>query len=275
MPVGARIDETAFVRLVERAAAAGVASIGVLGSTGSYMFLSGAERARVFELAVRHAAGVPVLAGIGSISTYEVIENVRAAEAAGAAGLILAPVSYQRLSDDEVFGLFQDVAAVATAPIVVYDNPSTTGFTFSLEMYARVAALPGIASIKIPPPGAGIAAAREHVSAMRAVIPEHVTIGVSGDASARLGLSAGCDGWYSVIAGVLPEAALQLARAAAGSVALAPVLDLFDDYGSLRVAAAVAEELGLVGEDSLPRPVRGLDDEGQARVRAAMTAAGS
>lgn len=284
------LDEATFVGLVERAVAANVDSIAVLGSTGSYMYLTAAERERVVQLAVQHAAGTPVLAGVGAISTSEVLHHVRVAEAAGASGLIVAPVSYQRLNDDEVFGLFEEVTAGANVPVVVYDNPTTTGFTFSLNLYARVAALPGVASIKVPPPPAGLEAATAHISAIRERLPAHVTIGVSGDASAALGIAAGCDAWYSVIAGVLPRAAMQLAREAreAGfdpdrvvaaettwaSGALQSLLALFADYGSLRVATAVAEELGLIGEGSLPRPLHGLSAAGRDRVREALRVSG-
>ena len=55
------IDEAAFVRLVERLVAAGVDSIGALGSTGNYAYLSVAERARVAQLAVQHAGDTPVI----------------------------------------------------------------------------------------------------------------------------------------------------------------------------------------------------------------------
>src|SRR5690606_22580028 len=50
--------------------------------------------------------------------------------------------------------------------------------------------------------------------AYRAVVPESVTLGVAGDAFATSGLLAGADAWYSVIGGTLPQAALQLFRAA-------------------------------------------------------------
>ena len=49
------IDEVAFVGLIERLAAAGVDSIGVLGSTGNYAYLTRDERARITRLAVAHA----------------------------------------------------------------------------------------------------------------------------------------------------------------------------------------------------------------------------
>lgn len=48
------IDETAFAALVGRLAAAGVDSIGALGSTGSYAYLTREERARAARIAVEH-----------------------------------------------------------------------------------------------------------------------------------------------------------------------------------------------------------------------------
>ena len=69
-------------------------------------------------------------------------------------------------------------------------------FTFSTERYARIAKLPGIASIKMPSVPANLAEARERVASVRAVVPERVTIGISGDSTAAYALSAGCDAWY-------------------------------------------------------------------------------
>ncbi|MHA6963944.1 dihydrodipicolinate synthase family protein [Zobellella denitrificans] len=84
------IDEAAFIRLVERLAGAGVDSIGVLGSTGNYAYLTRAERARIVQLAVRHAGTVPVIAGIGALRTRAVQEQAEDAQQAGAAGVLLA-----------------------------------------------------------------------------------------------------------------------------------------------------------------------------------------
>lgn len=67
------IDEAAFVRLIERLVAAGVDSIGALGSTGNYAYLSLEERARVARLAVAHAGNVPVIVGISALRTRDVL----------------------------------------------------------------------------------------------------------------------------------------------------------------------------------------------------------
>jgi 4-hydroxy-tetrahydrodipicolinate synthase len=270
-----RVDEAAFVGLIGRLVAAGVDSITALGSTGSYMYLDRAERRRVAEAAVRHADRVPVLVGIGALRTSQVQALAEDAQQAGAGGVLLAPVTYQQLTDDEVYGLFADVTANLSVPLVVYDNPSTTHVRFTDDLYARIASLPKVASIKIPAVPADPAEAATRIAAIRECIPDTVTIGVSGDGAAATGLNAGCDAWYSVIAGTLPTPALAITRAAlAGDAAAAvtasdrlqPLWALFAEYGSFRVIAAVAEHLGLVAADSLPRPVRGLGTQARSRV---------
>jgi 4-hydroxy-tetrahydrodipicolinate synthase len=202
-----------------------------------------------------------------------VLALVGDAQTAGAFALLLAPVSYQQLTDAEVFGLYEEVAAETALPIVVYDNPGTTGFTFSDDLHARIARIPGIAAIKIPPPAAGEVSSR--IGEFRFWLPQGTSVGISGDWVAAEALLAGCDAWYSVIAGVLPQQAKTMVdHALAGrselalqaSAALEPVWSLFRTYGSLRVTAALAEELGLVPSSALPLPLRGLDSEGRERV---------
>ncbi|MBB3663821.1 4-hydroxy-tetrahydrodipicolinate synthase [Prauserella sediminis] len=270
------VDEAAFVGLVERLVAAGPDSITALGSTGSYAYLGREERARVARLAVEQADGVPVFVGVGDLRTSHVLAHVDNAEAAGAAGILLAPMTYQPLTDSDVFELFRTVTEYTELPVIVYDNPGTTHFTFTTDLYARIAELPGIASIKIPGVPTDPVAARARVAGIRAAVGEHVTIGVSGDAVAAAGLNADCDAWYSVIGGTLPSPALTITRAAqegrgadatAESDRLAPLWDLFAAFGgSLRVVAAIAEHLGLAPRECLPLPVRGLGDPQRAAI---------
>ncbi len=268
------IDEQAFVTLVSRLAAARVDSIGALGSTGGYAYLSRAQRAWAAEVAVQAAGSIPVIIGIGALSTRQVRDCAADAQAAGAAAVLLAPLTYQQLSDNEVFGLYESVTAELTIPLIVYDNPGTTHITFSDELHGRIAALPTIASIKIPGIAASSAAAR--VAALRAVIPPHVTIGVSGDGLAAGGLLGGADAWYSVFGGLFVHPALALCRAAqSGDVGAAtrasdrlePLWALFGRYGSLRVISAAAEELQLVATPNLPLPVLGLEASARSELR--------
>ena len=270
-----QLDQLAFVGMVQRLVTAGVDSITVLGSTGSYMYLDRAERKRVISWAVQHAAGIPVLAGVGAMRTEHVLAHIDDAQAAGAAGVLLAPVGYQRLDDDEVFELFWAATGRSELPVVVYDNPSTTHFTFSNELYGRIAQLPGIISIKIPGVPADPEEARAHVAAIRAVLPEHVGIGVSGDALGAAGLIAGCDAWFTAVGGTLPVPMLEITRAVqegehakalALSEELQPLWELIAQCGSLRVSAAIADQHGLAAPDCLPLPVQGLKPDQRAQL---------
>ncbi|UVI34990.1 dihydrodipicolinate synthase family protein [Brevibacterium spongiae] len=273
---GETLDEDSYTGLIERLVLAGVDSITALGSTGSYAYLDTEERARVAQLTVDSALDIPVLVGVGALRARDVLTNVRSAEDAGAQGLLLAPVSYQPLTEDEVFELFRTVADSTDLPIVVYDNPGTTHFTFTTELYARLAALDGVASIKIPGFPLSPAGWDERIGEIRAAVGNEVTIGISGDAHGAEGLIAGCDAWYTAVGGTVPEPLLEITRAAELgnadqarelSAGLQPLWDLFAEFGgSLRVSAAIAEHLGLVGADSLPLPVRDLDASAKRKV---------
>lgn len=269
------VDLHAFAGLIERLATAGVESMGILGSTGSYAYLEKAERKRVLREALAHSGAVPVIVGIGALRTRDVLELARDAEDAGAAGLLLAPVSYQPLMEHEVYTLFESVCSAVRTPICVYDNPGTTHFRFSDALHARIAALPNIASIKLPRLSDNPAEATARIAALRACIPAHITLGISGDAGAARGLAAGCDGWYSGTAGLFPDVALQIIGAARNrdmataqvlSERLAPLWALYERFGGVRVVACAASLLGVCGEDCLPRPLLGLRGEDRAQV---------
>ena len=262
------IKERELICLVEHLANAGVDSIGVLGSTGSYVYLSQEERARVAQLSVESAASVPVVVGIGALRTRDVLANAENAQKAGASGVLLAPVSYQKLTDNEVFDLYETVCRSLSVPLCVYDNPGTTHFEFSDELHGRIAQLSQVHSIKIPPVADEVEVARARVERLRKLIPDGVTIGISGDAVAGVGLRAGCDAWYSVFGGLFPRQALAITGAAQKgdmqliqtlSEALEPLWALYRDYGgSLRVAATIAEITGKASQPCLPQPLKTL-----------------
>jgi 4-hydroxy-tetrahydrodipicolinate synthase len=277
----AGIDERAFANLITRLTQAGADSIGALGSTGGYTYLTREQRARATQIAVDTAGDTPVMIGIGALRTSQVLALAEDAQNAGAAAVLLAPVSYQPLTDEEVFGLYEDVTKELSVPLCVYDNPGTTHFTFSDELYGRIAALPNVGAVKIP----GIPAdqAPERIAALRGMLSEGVALGVSGDQFAAPGLNAGADLWFSVIGGLLPEQCLAITRVAASgdgdqatalSERMEPLWTLFGRYGSLRVTSAAAEHLGLIGSPNLPRPLRGLDPTARQEVAAALDVLG-
>ncbi|NKX93902.1 dihydrodipicolinate synthase family protein [Sanguibacter hominis ATCC BAA-789] len=274
-----RVDLTAFARLVERATAAGVDGLGVLGSTGAAMHLDRDERRDVVRTAVGHT-GLPVVAGISGLRTSLVRAHADDAQAAGAAAVLLAPVGYVPLVGAEVVALFTDVVAGLDVPLVVYDNPGTTRVDMSHGLLAELAALPGVGGIKTPGPTGGPDDARRRVAELRASLPDGVTLGFSGDPSGPAGLLAGADTWHSTVGGALPDVVVPLARAArAGDESvhatverLAPLWDLVRTHAGVRVAATFVELLGLVDAPSLPRPLLPLSGDARADAARVLTA---
>lgn len=255
------VDTDALGILVDHLATAGIDSIGLLGSTGGYAYLDRAERVRAVAAGIEAAAGrVPVIVGVGALRTSWVVELARNAERAGASGLLLAPMSYFPLKQDEVAAHYSAVAGATALPLCIYNNPGTTRFTFSDALIADLAAVPGIAAIKMPLPAEADYAAE--LVRLRATTPDTFAIGYSGDWGATASLLAGGAAWYSVIAGLLPEPALRLTRAAQAGrgdeaevmeAAFAPLWALFKAHGSLRLMYAIADRLSLsVGDPPLP-----------------------
>ncbi|WP_282128025.1 dihydrodipicolinate synthase family protein [Roseobacter litoralis] len=264
-------------RFLQRIVAAGADYIGLLGSTGGYAYLTPEERKRTLRAAVDCVAGrTPLIVGVGALTT-DVAENLaRDARQAGADGLLLAPMSYQPLTDDEVFRHFEAVAAAGELPLCIYNNPGTTKFTFSQDLIARLAEIPNVAAVKMPLPADSDYAGE--MRRLRAMTPEGFAVGYSGDWGAKDALLAGGACWYSVVAGLLPEPALALTRAAqAGDAveaeridhAFAPLWALFREFGSFRVMFAIAEILGL-GRITPPRPILPLETASRERVEVAL-----
>ncbi|TAJ30070.1 dihydrodipicolinate synthase family protein [Bosea sp. (in: a-proteobacteria)] len=273
------VDTDAFAVMIDRLVSAGVDSIAVLGSTGTYAYLDRSERSRALACAVETVAGrVPLIAGIGATRTSWVKEPARDAERRGADGLLLAPVSYALLTQDEVFTHFDATAAATGLPICIYNNPSTTHFSFSLDLVSRLSQVPRIAAIKMPLPADGDFS--REIGQLRSSCREGLIVGYSGDWGAAPALLAGADAWYSVVAGLLPVAALRLTRAAlsgdreaatAANAGFGPLWTLFQAHGSLRVMYLIADQLGLRSGQP-PLPVQPLADSVLLAVAEAMEA---
>ena len=201
------------------------------------------------------------MVGVGALRTDEAVALAQDAEAAGADGLLLAPMAYTPLTEDEVQRHVLAVAEATDLPLCLYNNPTTTRFTFSEGLIAELAQVPGVAAVKMPMPADDDVTAV--VARLRSSTPDGFAIGHSGDWGAADALLAGSDAWFSVVAGLLPEPALRLTRAAqAGDgaeakrvdAAFQPLWSLFKEAGSFRVVYALADALGL-GRFEPPRPV--------------------
>ena len=91
------VDVETLSRLVEHLCDAGVDSIGLLGSTGTYAYLSRQERRRAVDAAVECIGGrVPLVVGVGALRTDHAQHLARDAEGYGADAVLMAPVPTPR-----------------------------------------------------------------------------------------------------------------------------------------------------------------------------------
>jgi 4-hydroxy-tetrahydrodipicolinate synthase len=246
-----KVDPGALRAVLSPLLEAGVDSIGLLGSTGTYPYLTREERRRAVETTIEQVAGrIPVLVGIGALRTDDAVKLANDARVSGAAVGLLAPVSYTPLTDEEVFQHFTTVVRESGLPVCVYDNPGTTHFRFSADLVARLSKVEGIVGLKSPAPDVNEMAS--HLSGLRRAVPRGFSLGYSADWNCVEALLAGGDTWYSVLGGICPEICVAIVRAVQkGDAArarelnerLRPVWDLFRTHSGLRVVYAMTEKI--------------------------------
>lgn len=151
-PSGA-IDERSLRRLVEATIGMGVDGITILGVAGEAQKLTEDERRRLTELVMEVNAGrVPIVVGASRDGTEPTIVACQEAEAAGAAGVMVAPPTFAQPGA----GLTQHFTRVGEAigiPIVLQDFPPVNGVTLSPAAMADLAnVVPAITTIKLEDP---------------------------------------------------------------------------------------------------------------------------
>lgn len=118
----------------------GADGIIVEGSTGEFFNLNDQERKGLIEEVVSHVGGkVPVLAGVSYCSTRSVIELSRLSERVGADGLLITPPYYYKPNEEELFNYFKSISKAVSIPIMLYNNPWTTGVHVKPQLLVKMA----------------------------------------------------------------------------------------------------------------------------------------
>lgn len=201
------IDEEALRALVEHVIEGGVEGLVPCGTTGESVTLSDAEHRRVVEIAVAQAKKrVPVIAGVGTVSTAHTIHLAEQARAVGADGLLVVCPYYNRPTQAGLEAHFRAVLAAVPLPAVLYNVPARTGVDLALETLERLADVREIVAIK---------EATGNVLRSLQILArcgDRFTV-LSGDDALTLPiLSVGGAGVISVTANLLPEATSRVTR---------------------------------------------------------------
>lgn len=110
-------------------------AIAPLGSTGESAYLSWEEWRQVADFTIKKVdKRVPVIVGISELTTLSAVSKARYAESIGAEAIMVIPVSYWKLTDQEIFDHYQEISDAISIPIMVYNNPATSGIDMSPEL---------------------------------------------------------------------------------------------------------------------------------------------
>ncbi|KAH8660027.1 dihydrodipicolinate synthetase family protein [Xylariales sp. PMI_506] len=208
------IDEKVTREHAVRLAKAGVAGLVTHGSNGEAVHLDHAERSAVTR-ATREAldaagfSNLPVIVGCGAQSTRETIQLCKeAAEAGGAAALVLPPAYYGGLlTKAHIHAHFRAVADASPIPLLIYNFPAACGgLDLSSDTIIELASHPNISGVKLTCGNTGklarvVAATAE--SGFR-------TFGGSADFLVQT-LAVGGHGVIAGLANIAPAACVELA----------------------------------------------------------------
>jgi len=110
-----------------------------LGSAGESAYLSWQEWQQVAQKSIEVVnQRVPVMLGISELTTAMAIQKAQKAEELGADLIMVIPVSYWKLNDQEIYDYYQQIAASTKLPIMVYNNPATSGVDMSPELIVKM-----------------------------------------------------------------------------------------------------------------------------------------
>ena len=121
----------------------------VVGTTGESPTLVRAEEIRLFR-EVKSAVGErgTVIAGTGSNSTAEAIEATREAERTGVDACLLVVPYYNKPTQEGLYQHFRAIAESTSLPCILYNVPSRTITSLSMETTIRLSQVDNIIGIK-------------------------------------------------------------------------------------------------------------------------------
>ncbi|MCT2593819.1 4-hydroxy-tetrahydrodipicolinate synthase [Streptomyces sp. N2-109] len=134
------------IRLVDEE---GCDALVLSGTTGEGPTTSDAEKTTLVR-AVVEAVGdrAAIVAGVGTYDTRHTVVLARAAERAGAHGLLVVTPYYSRPGQEAVAQHLLSVADATGLPVLLYDIPGRTGTALTADTLLRLAEHPRIQGVK-------------------------------------------------------------------------------------------------------------------------------
>lgn len=239
------IDIPLFKKQVERLVKAGSHGIAPLGSTGVMPYLNDSEKEAITEATMQQVAGrVPTLVGVSNLTTDKTVYHAQFAEKAGATAVMVIPMSYWKLSDDEIVKHYDAVASKISIPIMAYNNPATAGVDMSPTLLKRLLQIPNVTMIKESTGDI------QRMHYLRKELGEEVAFFNGSNPLALAAFAAGASGWCTAASNLIPEL----------NIALFDAVQENDLKEAQRIFYKQVDLLKFIVAKGLPRSIKaGLD----------------
>jgi 4-hydroxy-tetrahydrodipicolinate synthase len=259
------VDPDGVAAEIKRLVAAGVHGIVPNGTVGEGGSLSREERRAVIEICVDAAAGeASICAGVSAATAERAGTYARDAREAGADSVMALPPLLYRADERELVEFFGVIARAAELPLMVYNNPMSSGSDLEPGLLADlVQAIPAITAIKETSGDA------RRIAELVNLLSD-IDIMVGGDDWALEGFCAGAAGWISGVVDVFPAecvrlwelcSAGELPTARALYADLLPLARLDMTPKLVQYFKAALDEIGLGGGPCRPPRLALTEDE--------------
>ncbi len=267
------VDYESFGRLIDWQISEGIDALVIAGTSGEGSTLTDEEHRAVLKFCIEKIAGrVPAIAGTGSNETDYAISLTKYASDLGYNGMLVVTPYYNKATQKGLVKMYNAIAEVSEAPIVIYNVPSRTGINIEPSTYAELAKNPKLSSIKEA--NGNISKIVETAS----LVGDTMTMYSGNDDQIVPILSMGGQGVISVLSNLMPaQTSLMCKKFFEGDVAgsakmqceLLPLINaLFCEVNPIPVKAAMAA-MGFC-ENYVRLPLTPMEKEHEEKLLALM-----
>ncbi|WP_422402896.1 dihydrodipicolinate synthase family protein [Pseudomonas sp. GZD-209] len=268
---GEQLDLPALGQSIDRLIDGGVQVIAPLGSTGEGAYLSDSEWQQVAQYSLeRIGKRVPSIVSVSDLTTAGAVRRARFAQQHGADAVMVLPAAYWKLSEAEILQHYRAIGAAIDIPIMLYNNPATSGTDMPVELILRI--VREVDNVTMVKESTGDI---QRMHKLQLLGEGQVPFYNGCNPLALEAFVAGAKGWCTAAANLIPALNQQLYQAVlAGDLAQAralfyrqlPLLDFILKGG---LPATIKAGLGMTG---LPvgeprRPVFGLDEPNRVKLQ--------
>lgn len=174
-------------------------AIVICGTTGEASTMPDEEHLAAIEYTVKKAAGrIKVIAGTGSNDTAHAVALSKRADEMGVDGLLQVTPYYNKASQKGLAAHFSAIANAVSVPVILYNVPSRTGVSISIDTLKELAKLENIVAIK------EASGNISYTAKVAAEVPELYIYSGNDDMIVPI-MSLGGKGVISVLANVMPK----------------------------------------------------------------------